>query len=151
PAVLPGARLCEGRHQFPRLPRRSELPRQHGHEDPGHRRRSAPPLRRLLARDLSRQRADPYRLARGDPAARRRGGLRVIRPLSIGFSPYPNDTFVFHAMVAGEVVIPGFSVTPWLADLEALHARAFGRDPLAVTKLSVHAFAHVADRYMPLR
>jgi len=75
----------------------------------------------------------------------------VIRPLSIGFSPYPNDTFVFHAMVAGEVVIPGFSVTPWLADLEALHARAFGRDPLAVTKLSVHAFAHVADRYMPLR
>lgn len=68
--------------------------------------------------------------------------------LTIGFSPCPNDTFMFHALVAGEV--PGLRVQPWLADIEALNLRAIGADPLPVTKLSVHALAHVRERYTVL-
>ena len=69
--------------------------------------------------------------------------------LAIGFSPCPNDTFMFHALVTGAVEGP--AVVPWLADIEALNERAIaGVDPLPVTKLSVHALAHVAGRYVPL-
>lgn len=68
--------------------------------------------------------------------------------LTIGFSPCPNDTFMFHALVAGEV--PGPRLRPWLADIEALNERALGADPLPVTKLSVHALAHVRARYTVL-
>lgn len=75
----------------------------------------------------------------------------MTESLTIGFSPCPNDTFMFHALIAGEVEVPGFAVKPWLGDIEALNERAGGRDPLAVTKLSVHGFAHVADRYTLLR
>lgn len=75
----------------------------------------------------------------------------MSKALPIGFSPCPNDTFMFHALVSGEVEVPGFAVSPWLADIEALNERALGNDPLAVTKLSVHGFAHAADRYRLLR
>ena len=68
--------------------------------------------------------------------------------LSLGFSSCPNDTFMFHALVAGEV--PNLRVQPWLADIEALNLRAIGADPLPVTKLSVHALAHVRERYTVL-
>lgn len=70
-------------------------------------------------------------------------------PLRIGFSPCPNDTFMFHALVAGAV--PGLALAPWLADIEALNERAIaGEDPLPVSKISVHALAHVSDRYAVL-
>jgi 1,4-dihydroxy-6-naphthoate synthase len=72
-------------------------------------------------------------------------------PLRIGFSPCPNDTFMFHALVKGDVQVQGFVVEPWLADIERLNERATGGDPLSVTKLSLNGFAHVADRYAPLR
>ena len=68
--------------------------------------------------------------------------------LTIGFSPCPNDTFMFHALVTGAV--PGPALTPWLADIEALNERALGAAPLAASKLSVHALAHVRDRYTVL-
>ncbi len=73
----------------------------------------------------------------------------MTEALTIGFSPCPNDTFMFHALVTGAV--PGPALVPWLADIEALNERAIvGVDPLPVTKLSVHALAHVGDRYVPL-
>lgn len=69
--------------------------------------------------------------------------------LEIGFSPCPNDTFMFHALVAGEVEGP--RVTPRLADIETLNERAIaGVDALPITKLSVHALAHVRGRYAVL-
>ena len=69
--------------------------------------------------------------------------------IGIGFSPCPNDTFMFYALVSGAV--PGLAVAPWLADIEALNLRALaGHDLLPVTKLSVHALAHVSERYTVL-
>ncbi len=69
--------------------------------------------------------------------------------LTFGFSPCPNDTFAFHALVHGLVPAP-FTVAPVLLDIEELNRRAHD-GAFALTKLSVGAFAAVAGRYRLLR
>ena len=69
--------------------------------------------------------------------------------LTLGFSPCPNDTFIFDALVHRRVDTEGLEFEVQLADVEALNQGAF-RGSLDVTKLSYHAYAHVADRYMLL-
>ncbi len=68
--------------------------------------------------------------------------------LDFGFSPCPNDTFAFHALVHG--LVPGLRVTPWMDDIEALNARA-ERSEGELTKLSIPAFGRVRDRFVLLR
>ena len=76
--------------------------------------------------------------------------------LSLGFSPCPNDTFIFHALVHRQheqhgqvcVELPNFGEIA-LADVETLNEWALaGR--LDVTKLSFHALGHVLDQYVLL-
>ena len=72
------------------------------------------------------------------------------KPLSLGFSPCPNDTFIFSRLVeeAQNEQRPMFS-HPSLEDVETLNLWAFeGR--LDVTKLSFHAVAHLLDSYCVL-
>ncbi|MBK9338933.1 MAG: 1,4-dihydroxy-6-naphthoate synthase [Lewinellaceae bacterium] len=69
--------------------------------------------------------------------------------LTLGFSPCPNDTFIFDAMVHGKVDTEGLEFQVILGDVEALNRRAFAGD-IAITKLSYHAFAHLTDRYVLL-
>ena len=66
--------------------------------------------------------------------------------LSLGFSPCPNDTFIFDALLHGKVDTEGLEFIPFIADVEALNQRAFAGD-IAVTKLSYHAFAHLTEQY----
>ena len=68
--------------------------------------------------------------------------------LTLGFSPCPNDTFVFHALVHG-LVASELEFSTRLDDVEALN-RAVVRGELDVSKLSYHAFLHVRDRYAML-
>lgn len=73
------------------------------------------------------------------------------RPLTLAFSPCPNDTFMFHALVTGLVAVDGLSFAPTLLDIEELNTRAL--HPTAgfdVTKLSVATFAAVRARYVLL-
>jgi 1,4-dihydroxy-6-naphthoate synthase len=71
-----------------------------------------------------------------------------MRELTFGFSPCPNDTFAFHALVHGLVDAP-FTVRPVLLDIEELNVAAReGR--FDVTKLSVGAMPS-APRYRMLR
>ena len=72
-----------------------------------------------------------------------------MRALTFGFSPCPNDTFAFHALVHGLVQAP-FQVQPVLLDIEALNRRAHEGE-FDLTKLSVGAFSAVGDRYRLLR
>lgn len=75
----------------------------------------------------------------------------IIAMLTLGFSPCPNDTFIFHALVHGMTGYdcPSFS-SPELEDVETLNAWALeGR--LDVTKISFHALGHVLDKYVLLR
>lgn len=66
--------------------------------------------------------------------------------LSIGFSPCPNDTFIFDAMVNGGIDISPFEMQPVLADVETLNQWALeGR--LDITKLSFPAFFASQEKY----
>ncbi len=66
--------------------------------------------------------------------------------LTLGFSPCPNDTFIFDALLHGKIDTEGLEFEVFMEDVEALNRRAFAGD-IAVTKLSYHAFAHLTHRY----
>ena len=71
-------------------------------------------------------------------------------PFSLGFSPCPNDTFIFCKLVedARNESQPFFQ-QPHLEDVETLNQWAF-EERLEVTKLSFHAIAHLLDTYCVL-
>jgi 1,4-dihydroxy-6-naphthoate synthase len=74
-----------------------------------------------------------------------------VRVIETGFSSCPNDTFMFHGLISGDVVVSGLSFESAIADIEALNLRALEpRRALPVTKLSASALAHVSDRYTVL-
>ncbi len=66
--------------------------------------------------------------------------------LSLGFSPCPNDTFVFDAMIHGKIDTEGLEFEVFMGDVEDLNQRAFAGN-LDITKLSYHAFAYLTDQY----
>ena len=69
--------------------------------------------------------------------------------LTLGFSPCPNDTFIFDAMVHGRIDTEGLEFDYFLADVEELNRRAFeGR--VHITKMSFHAYAYAASNYLIL-
>ncbi|MBI4792602.1 MAG: 1,4-dihydroxy-6-naphthoate synthase [Deltaproteobacteria bacterium] len=72
--------------------------------------------------------------------------------LTIGFSPCPNDTFIFHGLVHGltGADCPLFA-EPLLADVETLNGWAMEQARLDVTKVSYHALGHMLDEYVLLR
>jgi 1,4-dihydroxy-6-naphthoate synthase len=69
--------------------------------------------------------------------------------IEIGFSPCPNDTFIFDAMVHGRIDTEGLTFKVTMADVEELNRLAFDH-ALQVTKLSFHAYAYVFQRYILL-
>jgi 1,4-dihydroxy-6-naphthoate synthase len=72
-----------------------------------------------------------------------------MRDLTFGFSPCPNDTFAFHALVYGLIDEP-VRVQPSMADIETLNQRAHAGE-LELTKLSFGALAALEGEYVPLR
>jgi 1,4-dihydroxy-6-naphthoate synthase len=66
--------------------------------------------------------------------------------LTIGFSPCPNDCFIFDAMLHGKIDTEGLSFLPLIEDVEALNRKAF-KNKLDITKLSVFTFARVQKKY----
>jgi 1,4-dihydroxy-6-naphthoate synthase len=66
--------------------------------------------------------------------------------LSLGFSPCPNDCFMFDAIVNQRIDLEGLSFTTHLADVEALNRETFA-GTADVTKLSYHAFAYARRDY----
>jgi 1,4-dihydroxy-6-naphthoate synthase len=69
--------------------------------------------------------------------------------LTLGFSPCPNDTFIFDAMVHKRIDTEGLEFDYFLADVEELNRKAFAAE-VDITKMSYHAYAYVADNYMIL-
>jgi 1,4-dihydroxy-6-naphthoate synthase len=66
--------------------------------------------------------------------------------LTLGFSPCPNDTFIFDALIHGKIATEGLSFKVFFDDVETLNQKAL-RGELDITKLSFHAFAYVAEQY----
>jgi 1,4-dihydroxy-6-naphthoate synthase len=69
--------------------------------------------------------------------------------LTLGFSPCPNDTFIFDAMIHHKIDTEGLDFEVVMEDVEALNQKAF-RYELDVTKLSYHAFAYLSEGYVLL-
>ena len=66
--------------------------------------------------------------------------------LTLGFSPCPNDTFIFDALIHGKIDTEGLAFEIIMEDVEALNRRAFEGN-IDITKLSYHAFAHLTHQY----
>ncbi|UKJ08196.1 menaquinone biosynthesis family protein [Solitalea lacus] len=66
--------------------------------------------------------------------------------LTLGFSPCPNDTFIFDALVNKKIDTEGLEFEIFFDDVETLNQKAF-KGELDITKLSYHAFAYAADQY----
>lgn len=69
--------------------------------------------------------------------------------LSFGFSPCPNDTFMFDAIANGKIDLRGYSIDIVMADVQELNAMAF-ETKLHITKLSYNAFTRLTDSYQLL-
>ncbi len=65
---------------------------------------------------------------------------------TLGFSPCPNDCFIFDALVHKKIDTHGLDFTVVMEDVEALNNRAFKQD-LDITKLSYHAFLYLTNSY----
>lgn len=72
------------------------------------------------------------------------------KELTLGFSPCPNDTFMFYPLVHGLVDTAGLSYRERLEDVETLNLLAL-KGELDVSKVSYHAFGHIRDDYVLLR
>lgn len=70
--------------------------------------------------------------------------------LTLGYSPCPNDTFIFYALTHGRLNVPVLEVTETLADVETLNLRAMKAE-LDLTKISFHALAYLREHYCLLR
>lgn len=66
--------------------------------------------------------------------------------LTLGFSPCPNDTFIFDALIYHKIDTKGLDFAVEYHDVETLNQKAFRQD-LDITKLSYHAFAYATEHY----
>jgi len=73
-----------------------------------------------------------------------------MKTLSLGYSPCPNDTYIFYALAHSKVTIPGHKIEERLEDVETLNQLAL-KGLLDLTKVSYHALGHLRDRYVLLR
>ncbi len=62
----------------------------------------------------------------------------MTRTLSLGYSPCPNDTFIFGALAEGRIDPSPLAFKIFMADVEVLNRKA-GAGELDVTKVSVSA------------
>lgn len=79
----------------------------------------------------------------------RNSKFKTYMRLNLGFSPCPNDTFLFYAMIHGKIDTEGLEFEVLLADVEELNQRAFANE-LNITKLSYHAYAYLMQEYVLL-
>jgi 5,8-dihydroxy-2-naphthoate synthase len=66
--------------------------------------------------------------------------------LTLGFSPCPNDCFMFDAIVHRRIDVDGLDFSVRMEDVETLNRTAVA-GAIDVTKVSCHAYAYCAARY----
>ncbi len=70
-------------------------------------------------------------------------GKRIIR---VGHSPDPDDAFMFHALANDKIDTGDLQFVHELQDIETLNRRAM-KGELEVSAVSIHAYAHLLDKY----
>lgn len=69
--------------------------------------------------------------------------------IKLGFSPCPNDTFIFDAIINNKIDTEGIDFMCEADDIEELNLQAMDED-LDMAKVSFHAFLNLADKYQLL-
>jgi 1,4-dihydroxy-6-naphthoate synthase len=67
--------------------------------------------------------------------------------IRVGHSPDADDAFMFYALAKGKIDTGNYRFVHELVDIETLNRRAFSGE-LELTALSLHAYAHLTDRYL---
>ncbi len=73
-----------------------------------------------------------------------------MQSLTLGYSPCPNDTFIFYGLIHGKTPCAGINFRERLEDVETLNQLAL-QNCLDLTKISYHAFGHLRENYALLR
>lgn len=73
-----------------------------------------------------------------------------MKTISLGYSPCPNDTFIFYALVHKKINTGDLNFKEILLDVETLNQKALNGE-LDITKVSYHAFANLREDYCLLR
>jgi 1,4-dihydroxy-6-naphthoate synthase len=68
------------------------------------------------------------------------------RLITVGHSPDPDDAFMFYALAHDKIDTGAFQFRHELQDIETLNRRAM-RGELDVSAVSIHAYAHILDKY----
>lgn len=75
--------------------------------------------------------------------------IQSTNSFTLGFSPCPNDCFIFDALIHHKIDTEGLQFNVVMQDVEALNQKAF-REELDITKLSYHAYAYLTKQYQLL-
>lgn len=65
---------------------------------------------------------------------------------TLGHSPDPDDAFMFYAMAKNKIDMRGYRFEHQLQDIQTLNEWAL-RGELHISAVSIHAFAHITDKY----
>src|SRR6516162_7522015 len=68
------------------------------------------------------------------------------RIIHVGHSPDPDDAFMFYALAHNKLDTGDLEFRHELQDIETLNRRAL-KGELEVTAVSIHAYAHLLDKY----
>jgi len=72
-----------------------------------------------------------------------------MNKLSLAFSPCPNDTFIFDAMIHHKIDTEGLEFDYSMTDIRDLNKMAFSKS-VDVIKVSFHAYTHLVKDYLLL-
>jgi len=67
--------------------------------------------------------------------------------IRVGHSPDADDAFMFYALAKNRIDTGRYRFEHELVDIETLNRRAFAAE-LELTAISIHAYAHLTDRYL---
>lgn len=67
--------------------------------------------------------------------------------IRVGHSPDPDDAFMFYALAKDKIETGPYRFEHELVDIETLNRRAFSAE-LELTAVSLHAYAHLHDKYL---
>jgi 1,4-dihydroxy-6-naphthoate synthase len=77
-------------------------------------------------------------------------GENKMKTISLGYSPCPNDTFIFYALIHGKIDTKNLKFKEVLLDVETLNQKAMNAE-LDLTKISYHALGYLRNKYCLLR
>ena len=103
---------------------------------------SAADLPTLRGTEAGRRPGVPIRPTRADP----HDATAIRRTIRVGHSPDSDDAFMFYALTHDKLDNHDLHFVHQLEDIETLNRRALEGE-LEVSAVSIHAFAHLADKY----